>query len=73
MVRSINPRTGASFGPEFPDTPTSEVELIIARSRKAFEAWSATTPTKRAEVLDVVAGVVDLASAELVELSLIHI
>ncbi len=69
MVQSINPRTGASFGPEYPDSTMTEVDSNIAKSEKAFSKWSTTTSFKRAEVLEAVAGEIDAASATLVEIA----
>ncbi len=69
MVQSINPRTGAAFGPNFEDTSISEVDSIIKKSRNAFEGWSSISHSKRAEILELVADGIDSNATALVEVA----
>lgn len=69
MVQAINPRTGSSFGPEFTDTSTEEVELLVAKSLAAFELWSSAPHLVRADVLESVASAIDSHVVELVEIA----
>ena len=69
MVRSINPRTGVSFGPDYADTFASEVDSIIVRSQRVLSPWASITHAQRADVLDAVASEVDTSAPVLVEIA----
>ena len=69
MIRSLNPRTGEAFGPEFSASTQEEIESIIVASAKAFPMWSAIPPHKRAIALRAVADALDANSEALVELA----
>lgn len=67
--KSINPRTGQAFGPEFADTSAAETQAILAQAKIGFEAWSASPITKRAEALNSIADALDLNADALVEIA----
>ena len=69
MVQSINPRTGAAFGPVFSDTSSSDVESIISNSLTAFSRWSSISNSRRADILEAVADAVDANLNPLVEIA----
>ena len=69
MVQSVNPRTGAAFGPTYSDTTPTEVNSIIASSVAAFKKWSIVSPSVRADVLTAIADALDSNSAELVDIA----
>ena len=69
MVQSVNPRTGAAFGPTYSDTTPTEVSSIIASSVAAFKKWSTANPSVRADVLTAVADAIDSNAAQLVDIA----
>jgi NADP-dependent aldehyde dehydrogenase len=69
MVQAVNPRTGASFGPDFADTSAAEIDVILTQSLTAFERWSSASCAVRADVLDSVAVSIDSQAASLVEIA----
>lgn len=69
MVQAVNPLTGTSFGPDFADTSSSEVDAIVGKSLIAFKTWSSASHATRADVLDLVAVAIDSQVASLVEIA----
>ena len=69
MVQSVNPRTGASFGPTFSDTTSAEVNSIVSRAEDAFKKWGAVSPSVRADVLTAVADAIDSKAASLIDIA----
>jgi NADP-dependent aldehyde dehydrogenase len=69
MVQSVNPRTGAAFGPTFSDTTPAEVNSIVSRAEDAFKKWGAVSPSVRAEVLTAVADAIDSKAASLIDIA----
>lgn len=51
-----------------PDGTDADVDAAVSAARQAFSTWRETTPTRRREVLDEIATVVDDHAAELAEL-----
>lgn len=69
MIRSLDPRTGEEFGPEFSATTSDEIEGIVAAAASAYPLWSRTSPVKRALALRAVADALDAQSEALVEIA----
>ena len=69
MVQSVNPRTGAAFGPTYSDTTSAEVSSIITSSVAAFKKWSKVTAGVRADVLSAVADAIDSHAAKLIDIA----
>lgn len=67
--KSIDPRTGQAFGPEFADTSTAETEAILAQAKIGFKAWSTASISERAETLEAVADGLDHNLDALVEIA----
>lgn len=59
MTRSIDPRTGASFGPDYPDAEPTEVADVLAGSVLAAEQSSSVSPASLAAALHAVARELD--------------
>ncbi|MEI6649368.1 MAG: aldehyde dehydrogenase family protein [Actinomycetes bacterium] len=68
-TQSINPRTGQTFGPIFPDTSVADVGSTIEKARIGFEIWAAASTAQRAEALRAIADVLDANVADLVEIA----
>lgn len=68
-TQSVDPRTGLSFGPVFPDTDSKACDAIIARAFAAYPIWMRTPDAKRAEILEVLAAALDAHTEELVALA----
>ncbi|MES2033046.1 MAG: aldehyde dehydrogenase family protein [Pseudomonadota bacterium] len=64
-VPTIDPATGAPLG-ELVDATEADVNRAVAAARAAFDSWSRTVPSRRAEILWRIA---DLIEANIDELS----
>lgn len=69
MTRSINPRTGEPFGPDFPDTTPHQIGQLIGNAVVAFPKWSRSSPSNRARSLNAIADALDAQIDMLVELA----
>ncbi len=69
MIRSLDPRTGEAFGPEFSATTNNEIDGIVGAAASAFSTWSRTSPRKRAFALRAVADALDAQSEALVAIA----
>ena len=49
-IKLINPRTGAGIA-TVPSASTDQIDAAVMAARRAFPAWSETTPSERATVL----------------------
>jgi NADP-dependent aldehyde dehydrogenase len=68
-ARSVDPRTGAEFGPQFADTTSAELESLVAAAARAAPSWAATSRRDRAALLARLADRLDAATDELVALA----
>lgn len=68
-TQSIDPRTGAAFGPELDDSDEAQVREACEQAAAAAPAWAALAPGRRADVLERLADALDAASARLVPLA----
>lgn len=68
-TQSVDPRTGKSFGPEFPDTSPTDLDQLIGLASAAAGAWEATPAKQKTTVLRALADALDAASVELVALA----
>ena len=63
-ARSIDPRTGAEFGPQFPGTAPAELESLLAAAAGAAPSWAATGRPDRAALLAHLADRLDATLAK---------
>jgi len=68
-IRSVNPRTGAAFGPEFVDTTKSEMEAVLDAAVASARPWAATARVVRAQALEAIADRLDADGDALAELA----
>lgn len=68
-LQSVNPRTGAKFGPVFGEMSKEEVAKVIARVQLAHAKWSVGHPTQRQKAIYAIADAIDLHVTELVEVA----
>ena len=68
-TQSVDPRTGLSFGPIYPETENEPRDAIIARAISAYPIWMRTSSEKRAEFLVRIADALDAHTEELVILA----
>jgi NADP-dependent aldehyde dehydrogenase len=68
-LQSVNPRTGAKFGPVFGEMSKEEVAKVIARAQLAHAKWSVGHPTQRQKAIYAIADAIDLHVTELVEVA----
>ena len=68
-TQSVDPRTGESFGPVFPDTSPVELDRVVTAAAAAADAWADLVPSGRALALSAVADALDSDGAELVSLA----
>lgn len=61
----VNPSDTRDIVGEYPDASAEEVAQVLAAAREAFPAWSATTPSQRAERLDRIGSEILARAAEL--------
>lgn len=68
-LQSINPATGHTQYEPLQESSHADVDDAVKRSLSAFRAWSAKTPTARAEVLDAIASSLEQRADELAEIA----
>lgn len=68
-MTSVDPRTGAPFGPAFPDFTCAQVDAVVAEAVTAFEVWSSLAATGRAAALRAIADALEADGAALAELA----
>ncbi|MBC7464167.1 MAG: aldehyde dehydrogenase family protein [Actinobacteria bacterium] len=68
-TQSVDPRTGLSFGPIFPDTSREQSASFITQAVDAYLVWMRTTTQDRARVLEALADALDSHVEELVTLA----
>jgi len=67
--QSVDPRTGAAFGPVIADDTAGEVRDACSRAYAASAAWGSTSKPARAAMLRAAADALDAAGDELIPLA----
>jgi NADP-dependent aldehyde dehydrogenase len=67
--RAVSPRTGQEMGPEFPEATPKEVDAAVAAAGSARATLSSADPSVFADLLEAVAGQLETASGELLEVA----
>lgn len=66
MIRSVDPTSGVAFGPTYAAANTIDVELAVAKARRAADELALLEPATIAEALVAAAEALDRSSEELV-------
>jgi aldehyde dehydrogenase (NAD+) len=64
-----NPKDGSVIADDVPLAGEADVDAAVAAAEKAFPAWRATTPTKRRDLLNKLADLIDKHAKQLGELT----
>jgi NADP-dependent aldehyde dehydrogenase len=67
--QGVDPRTGVPVGPPVPHTTTAELDRICQAASAAAPGWAGMLPGRRAQVLRAVAGALEAARSQIVELA----
>lgn len=68
-IRSVDPRSGVAFGPEFTEADEAEVETAVARAARAQDALGQAGPPAIAAALRAAADALDAERGDLVALA----
>ncbi|WP_432002328.1 aldehyde dehydrogenase (NADP(+)) [Streptomyces sioyaensis] len=67
--RSIDPRTGAHFGPAFEDSTSDQIDSALSRAAVACDVWAAMSDRERAQALRSCADALDENTESLAKLA----
>lgn len=67
--QSVDPRTGAAFGPVIPDTDATELDRLVTAAAAGLDPWWALGASGRGTVLRAVADALDARTDELAALA----
>jgi len=68
-TQSVDPRTGQSFGPLFPDSSAEDVDHVVGAASEAALEWGDLPPASRVSALAAVADALDARAGDLVAIA----